>query len=116
MTGIGGDELFGGYSTFRYEWASQRGVGLLGRAIGRLSGPLGRGLASWSEQRGETKWPLLLLAQGADRLGDPLSRWLQVRRLTPPDTVAALVHSARPLESRDLRSMVRSLLSITASL
>lgn len=115
MTGIGGDEMFGGYSTFRYELASRRRIGVIARAVGRLAGPVATKLAAWSEARGETRWPLLLLAQGSQGSHDTFSRWLQVRRLTPPESVGSLVPSARRFASGAWPSAVRSLLEISAS-
>ena len=118
MTGIGGDELFGGYSTFRYEWASRQPTGVLGRFAGRLLTPIARELAARSESSGATTWPLLLLEQGADEANDTLSRWFQVRRLTPANHVRALVrHPGLNGSTPDhLRQRVAGLLQVPTSL
>lgn len=113
MTGIGGDELFGGYSTFRYELASRGRMGRLGRGLGRLAAPIGRHLAARSEWRGETKWPFLLLAQGANHGGDTLSRWFQVRRLTPPQIVEAIVPTTSLSDTKAQRAAVASWLRLS---
>lgn len=118
MTGVGGDELFGGYSTFRYEWASRQPASALGRFAGRVFAPVARELAARAEHAGATKWPLLLLEQGANNANDTLSRWMQVRRLTPPDEVRAFVHNAGLNGSgpSGLRSRIAGLLQVPASL
>ena len=118
MTGIGGDELFGGYSTFRYELASRQRTGVLGRFAGRALSPVAKKLSAQAELAGKTTWPLLLLEQGAESGNDTLSRWLQVRRFTPPDALRTLVRNSglNGTANAAMRSRVADLLQVPAPL
>ena len=90
MTGIGGDELFGGYSTFRYE--RMAGTALVRHAItvGRLLAPVVEPIIAQAERSGRTAWPLLLVDQSARERQDPFYRWFQVRRFLAPADASAL--------------------------
>ncbi len=93
MTGIGGDEMFGGYSTFRYERAATSRPFAVVRMLGSKTAPLWSPLIQRSEERGHTSWPLLLLEQSGSGLADTLYRWFQVHRLCPPHIVRKLLVS-----------------------
>ena len=91
MTGIGGDELFGGYSTFRYEQAATSRRLMPLRLLGSSTAALLRPFIQRTEERGLTSWPLLLLEQSRRGHDDTLYRWFQVRRFTPLHSVRTLL-------------------------
>lgn len=93
MTGIGGDELFGGYSTFRYERAVRSALAAPVTLVSRALAPLLRPLIAMSEDAGMTQWPLLWLEQSALGNDDPFFRWFQVRRLSSPYAVEQLLRT-----------------------
>jgi len=99
MTGIGGDELFGGYSTFRYERAATSRRLAPVRLLGRTTAALWSPLIKRAEEQGRTSWPLLLLEQSGPGLSDTLYRWFQVHRLCPPHIVRGLL--APSLEAQE---------------
>jgi len=94
MSGLGMDELLGGYSTFRYEYATRSPLIKFAGRIGSAYPPLWTRLIRRAEDAGSTTWPLLLLEQCGFRLDDPFYRWYQVRRFTPPQSVLRLMAPA----------------------
>ena len=91
LNGIGADELFGGYSTFRYEHLTTTPAFRMGRPFARMTLPLFRQAILTAEERGRTVWPYLFLEQSPPDLAQTLFRWYQVRRLTPPEGVSRLL-------------------------
>jgi asparagine synthase (glutamine-hydrolysing) len=84
MNGIGVDELFGGYSTFRYEHLARTPPFAFARMALFPIAPLSRRFVLAAEDRGVTSWPLLMIEQSPHERAQTLFRWYQVRRLTPP--------------------------------